>query len=191
MSSRSRAWYTPRMAKKRKVTPPPFLSPHPPPEAEVEKALALKYFTSEELAHLQSGPKSVELSMDEKIAILEMYSAGLQPTIIATRLSRAVSTVKKFITKHRSRIPLARAIIESQADVLAERVIKHSTVEEAMEILDRVDVLPKKDKNSGQSNSQFNLIIGMPGGSTVGSMASQGPPAIPVPSQKQIEAARK
>lgn len=193
----------PKVPKTRRATPkpgrvvPPSLTPYPPPnpvedlvkladslppEKRAPKEFTSRYLSSEELAELKTQQKSVGLTAAEKIVILEMAIADLGPTIIASRIGRSVQTVSKFLSQYRSTSVLGRAYLESKAEKLARRIVKSATVEESMEVLDRLDVLNKKreDRSAG-NNQQFNIIVG--GGA--GSMRE-----IPIPSQAQIEAAK-
>jgi transposase-like protein len=131
----------------------------------------------------EAGRISRTMTLEEKIFILEKYfshSWGIKK--IAKQIGRASSSVTRFVDKYRSTATLAKLHIEAQAENLAKRVTAKANVEESLEILDRIDVLPKKERKSEGGNS-FNIIVGMPGAQGV-----RG--AIPVPSQKQIEAAR-
>ncbi len=132
---------------------------------------------------LEDGRRARGLILEEKIFILESYfSKRWGPKKIAKLIGRASSTVTRFIDRYRSTATMARLHFEAQAENLAKRVTSKANVEEAMEVLDRIDVLPKKDRKE-QGGTSFNIIVGMPG-----QPGTRG--AIPVPSQKQIEAAR-
>jgi hypothetical protein len=197
------------VAKKSKANPPPpALSEFPPPNIAVDLAALRqevsagfppdaakvsdvlpeqsdprwKHITPAELADLLQRERSSGLMAAEKIAILEMTVAGLSPQVIATRLERSVAAVRKFQDRYRSRVPLARAFLESRADVFAKRVLEQADVDQSMEVLDRLDVLPKHERGSGNTNAQFNIIVG--GGTAPGSI-------IPAPDQKLIEASKE
>lgn len=127
--------------------------------------------------------RSRGLILEEKIFILESYyTKNWGPKRIGKLLGRASSTITRFLDRYRSTATLAKLHIEAQAENLAKRVTSKANVEEAMEILDRIDVLPKKDRKESGGNS-FNIIVG-----AVGAPGTRG--TIQVPSQKQIEAAR-
>lgn len=124
------------------------------------------------------------LSLEEKVFILEHRFSKAQPwgdLRIAKALQRPRRTVTEFIERYRSTNVLAKAYLEREAENLAKRIARKANVEQSMEVLDRLDVLPKKDRKAvaDQGGPQFSIIIGQ----------SQGAHAIPVPDQKAIEAA--
>lgn len=168
-----------------------------PPEVTKEGLINLKAFSTADpkTVHLQEkvaelneemledGRRSRGLILEEKIFILESYyKKNWGPKRIGKLLGRASSTITRFVDKYRSTATLAKLHIEAQAEHLAKRVTAKANVEESMEILDRLDVLPKKDRKTAEGSS-FNIIVGMPG-----APGTRG--TIQVPSQKQIEAAR-
>lgn len=164
---------------------PPF--PPPNPTADLielrqetgREEFASKYISAEELEYLRTEHKGNQLSADEKIAILEMSVAGLVPTVIGTRIGRNPATVRSFLTKYRSRNTIARAYIESKSDAIARKVVKNATVEEALEILHRIDVLPKPAEKQQTAQNQFQIVVGA---------VANGPV---MPSQAQIDAAKE
>lgn len=120
------------------------------------------------------------MSIDEKLFAIEAYfERNLSGKEIARQLGRNHSTVTRFLRKYKSTVPLARRLLEGSAEQLAERVIKKANVTEALEVLDRVDALPKKTRDDGQSAPRFNIFVGMPGKAATA----------PVPDQRAIEAA--
>lgn len=132
---------------------------------------------------LEDGRRSRGLILEEKIFILDAYyTKNWGPKRIGKFLGRPSSTISRFLDRYRSTASMAKLHMEAQAENLAKRVTAKANVEEAMEVLDRLDVLPKKDRKTPE-NTSFNIIVGMPG-----APGTRG--AIPVPSQKQIEAAR-
>lgn len=166
------------------------LAPFPPPNpgsdlielreevgGEIAEKFASRYISPEELEYLRTATKGKALTSDEKIAILEMSVAGLEPTTIAARIGRDPSTVRNFLTRYRPKNTIAKAYLEANSDKLAKRIIKSANVEEAIEVLGRIDVLPKP-LNAPVGNTQFNIVVG----------SAAGGPSIP--SQAQIEAAK-
>lgn len=123
--------------------------------------------------------KGQHLTVEEETIILEAhFSKGIGPKAIATVLGRPHSTISRFIQRYTSTAPIAAATMKAGAKKLAERVIKHANVTESLEVLDRLDALPKKQRsNDSVSGPQFNVFIG--GGSGA---------APPVPTQKAIDA---
>lgn len=173
----------------------PFESPRVPPKrsisddiqilestADLDKVLELTSVTQAELEEVKkAAPKF--LSTEEKLAILEMHSRQYAVEVIASRLSRSPETIRKFLSDYKPTTTLARAYFESRAEILAARVVKHADVDQSLEIMDRLDILNAKRKDAASTQTQFNVIVGVPGN-------SQTPSAIPVPSQADIEAAK-
>jgi AraC-like DNA-binding protein len=129
------------------------------------------------------------LSLDEKVFILEAYfSKNVGVKAISVELKRPSSTVTKFLQRYKSTVPLAKMHIAANAEVFARRVVKNANVTESLEVLDRVDALPKKSRGDGTGSPQFNIIVAMPG-----QQQSAGGAVInvPVPTQAAIEAARQ
>ena len=126
-------------------------------------------------------PRQVNyMTADEKITILDMYGKGLGPMIIAKRLHRNHGVISRFLDKYRTTVPMARLQFQAGAEKLAQRVLKKANVEESMEVLDRIDVLPKKERTQAQAPS-FSVMVAMPGD------AKSGPP---LPSAKEVNLAK-
>lgn len=126
------------------------------------------------------------LDLSEKAIIIRMYHGGYNVKAISTFLERTDATVRGCIEEYRPTTDMAKAKLKAGAERLANRILDMGSVEESLEVLDRLDVLPKKSKDAPQTAQQFNIIVG--GGS---SGTSTGPPALPMPSQEQIEAAKE
>jgi len=105
--------------------------------------------------------KSTYLSTDEQVIILEAYfSKNIAVNAIAEALGRNHSVVSRFIKKYTSTAPIAKKVLENSAERLARRVVSNANVQESMEVLDRLDVLPRKNRDSGTSGPKFNVFIG-------------------------------
>jgi len=152
------------------------------------KARLVKAATGKMLAEIK--PKIAEmrtegvvklLTLEEKIFILEAhFNKGVGIKQISKDLSRSIATVRRFVNQFRSTHLIAKLRFAAQADNLAKKVIAKADVDQAMEVLDRIDVLPRKERSKGPEVPQLNIIVGMPG----------QPSAIPAPSQKTIEASK-
>lgn len=105
---------------------------------------------------------------------MAMRAADIPITAIAKRLDRTPVAVRRFLKQYTSTVRQARQYFEAQAEKLAKRVVKHANVDQSIEVLDRIDVIPKKVQEAGM---QFNVVVGMPG------------QAIPVPSDRIITGA--
>lgn len=129
---------------------------------------------------IEADSRAKQLTTDEKIFILEAYfEKGVGPTVIAKSLNRNPSVIVRFVQKYRSTTKLARMHVEANAERLAQRVVAKANVTESLEVLDRIDALPKKSRGDEQTGPKFNIFVGMPGTKI----------APPVPDQKTIEAA--
>lgn len=125
-------------------------------------------------------PAYTFLSPEEKAIIIELFHESVSRHRIADILNREVSTVSRFLARYQSTTTASRMYFEANADRLAHRVVKNANVDQSLEVLDRLDVLPKKDRREDTSGPRFNVVIGMPG-------AAATPP---IPTQRAIEAAR-
>jgi predicted transcriptional regulator len=120
--------------------------------------------SEEDLREMQeAGRKGTPLSSQDKVSIIEAHARGISGSAIAKKLERNHSVISRFLDKYRTTAPLARLHFDANAERLAARVIKKANVEESLEVLDRMDVLPKKQQKDTGSRTSFNLIVGMPG----------------------------
>lgn len=128
--------------------------------------------------------KKGSLKMEEKMEILDLYAAGETDThLIGQKVGRSAATVQQFLWRYRSTTKTARMRIEAGAETLADRIVETANVTEALEVMDRLDILAKKRDKSAPITS-FALIIGAP---TLNDRRQGAANEIPVPSQKQID----
>jgi hypothetical protein len=106
---------------------------------------------------------------DEVAEMLELAERGDSVREIAKYMRRDPGTVAKHLSAFKSTGVVARRYYEAQQLELARRVVATANVEQILEIQDRLDVLPKKDRNASQG-PQVLVCVGMP-----------GQPALPVP----------
>lgn len=100
------------------------------------------------------------LSRDEVAAILNLHRTGKSQVEIAQILGCDHSTVSRWLDKLVDTTELAKHTLRNGAQALAERVIADADVEQSLEVLDRLDVVPKKRDESQRTGIQIN--IGMP-----------------------------
>jgi len=149
------------------------------PVEDIEKRMDTLQPLLDELEQ-EKDSKTTFMSLSEKTFILEAkFVKGMGSKVIARRIGRPQSTVVRFLRNYGSTASMAKLHFQAQAEHLARRITKKADVDQAMEVLDRIDVLPKRQRNNTESAQQFNIIVGMPG---------QG--SIPAPSQKTIEASK-
>jgi hypothetical protein len=125
------------------------------------------------------------LTVEEKLAALEMGRLKWPVQIIAARLDRNEDTIKKFLREYKPTLDLARAALEAKAEQLAHRIAKHADIDQSLEVMDRLGVLKKTLKDTGPSQNNFQVIVGMPG------QGPNSPSTIRIPSQADIEVAKE
>lgn len=132
------------------------------------------------LAMKKHEPRFTIMSSEEKAIAIELFHEGLSRHKIAAVLHREISTIVRFIQRYQSTTTASRMYFEANADKLAHRVVKNANVDQSLEVLDRLDVLPAKDRKGGGGDGgpRFNVMIGVPGAT------------IPIPTQREIEASR-
>ena len=146
--------------------------------SDPKKVHELKSVTEAELEEIKKArPKN--LSVEEKHAILEMYQLGYTTQIIAARLDRSFVAITRFLADYKPTTILAKAVFEANAEKLAYRVVRHADVEQSLEVMDRLKVLPKTAKDAGSGGSNFQIIVG-------GATAVSGQPSMPIPTQAEI-----
>lgn len=127
------------------------------------------------------------LSMDEKLQILDMYNGGETDThLIAQKFNRTPDAIRKFLWRYADTSKLATARIRGGAEQLADRIVEQANVDQALEVMDRLDILSKKRDKAAPATS-FNLVMGTFNVSKEGGKNAQG--GVPVPSQARIEEA--
>ncbi len=120
--------------------------------------MGAKHITDEERAEI------VRLAKDEDRNVSE----------IARIVGRERQTVAKVLACFKSTTKVAKAYAEAESLTLMRRVVKESNVDQALEVLDRTEALPKK-RDTATGHSQVIVCVGMP-----------GQPALSPPSQEQI-----
>lgn len=124
-------------------------------------------------------------TMAEKIACIDAYDELKDYAQVAVKMDRSEDSIRQFLMAYQSTTRGARLTLEAGAEKLAKRIIKDANVEESMEVLNRLDVLPDVDRSKVAPQTSFQIIVGMP--STNPSVKLEN--SVPVPTQKQIEAA--
>lgn len=112
-----------------------------------------------------------QTTTNDAIAMQKCAQAGLTQTEIAKQFGVHQSTVSKALNRLESTIDEAGMYARSKAADLAEKAIRNCDVDQALEILDRlqVDGLTKREKASGAPSVAI----------VVGSGAFYGLPALP------------
>ena len=100
------------------------------------------------------------LTIAETGLCLQLANEGLTQTAIAQRLACSQATVSRTLKAFTDTRELAKRRLHGSADRLVRRVIAKADVEESLELLDRIDVAPKRQASAGQG---VNIVIGMVG----------------------------
>jgi hypothetical protein len=132
------------------------------------------------MEEFQASQRPGNLTVDEQVIILEAhFTKGIGPNAIAKVLNRPHSTIVRFLQRYKSTAPIAKQLLTSKAADLAKRVVDNANVQESLEVLDRLDVLPRKNRGDGSaSGPRFNIFVGSGAAGTVP----------PVPTQDVIDA---
>lgn len=98
------------------------------------------------------------LSNAEIGAALQLHKVGRSQTEIAETLKCHRSTICRLLKDLEPTTEIAKLTAQHAALDLMKRVIKDADVEESLEVLDRIDVLPKRQSESGP---QIQIIQGI------------------------------
>lgn len=124
-----------------------------------------------------TGRTTPNLTDEERAKILDLAEHNYTVAQIADEIGRTPQPIYRFLATIKPTGKLARAYFDAKALQLSKRVVKDATVEESLEVLDRLDVLPaKRDKGGG--GPSVIVCVGMPGA-----------PALQPPMQDEIERA--
>lgn len=110
---------------------------------------------------VERKPDYSRLTRAELASLFALHRAGKNQVEIAHTLGCNVSTVSRWLSDLTDTTDLAKQTARNAAQKLVERVIKHANVEESLEVLDRIEVLPKRQSEG--KGAAVNIVIGMPG----------------------------
>jgi len=105
-------------------------------------------------------PDFSRLSMADEALILKLHDDGRPQTSIADMVGCSQSTVSLVLRTFADTRLEAKRVLANGARKLAERVVNDSDVDQALEVLDRLDVAPKRQQSA---SGGVNILIGMPG----------------------------
>jgi predicted transcriptional regulator len=118
------------------------------------------------------------LNRAEVGSILKLHEAGKTQVEIAQILGCSQPTVSRWLDELVDTRELAKHTLRSGAEKLAERIVKQADVEQALEVLDRLDVAPKKrDTHLGNA---IQIVVNTPG------QTSLAPPSALFQSNQQV-----
>jgi len=112
----------------------------------------------------QKGRTSSNLTDAERSEILHLAKDLNYPMVkIAAEIGRDPATVSRFLHGFKSTAHLARQYFDTEAYTLAQKIVKNADVDQALEILDRTDVLTRKRDPSEGGRPSVIVCVGMPG----------------------------
>lgn len=91
-----------------------------------------------------------------------MLDEGKSASEVAFTLGRAVSSISRLRSNYSSTAKLATRLIRANAEKLAQRVINHATVDEAIQVLSRpnIDVLKPPSRSDGNTGIFISVGAG-------------------------------
>jgi hypothetical protein len=107
-------------------------------------------------------PDYTRLSRAEVASVVALHRAGKTQTEIALTLGCNTSTVSRWLNQLGDTTELAKQKLRAGSAELVDRVLKRADIDQSLEVLDRLDVAPKRERNASNGN-QVNIVIGMPG----------------------------
>lgn len=90
------------------------------------------------------APKYKRVSRAAEALILKLAEAGKSQTEIAQIVGVSQPTVSRTLAEFADTRVVAKAVLNKHAKTLAERVVKDADVSQSLEVLDRLDVAPKR-----------------------------------------------
>lgn len=103
------------------------------------------------LAHVPFSTKEIQLAIMLREQKKTLHEIGAV-------LGRSHEGVRKILEEWTPTADLAKATLRRGAVVLADRVIAQADVTQALEVLDRLDVLPKRNTSS---DNKVQVVIGL------------------------------
>ena len=128
-------------------------------------------------------PKYTRVSREKEAAILKLAAIGKTQTEIADAVGVSQPTVSRTLSEFADSREHAKAILNKSAARLAERVAEQANVAESLDVLERIDVIRAKERDSG-AHGGVQVVVMMPG------QAQLEPPVIdlsPVPRNQLTE----
>lgn len=102
-----------------------------------------------------------QIGPDEQLLILNMIEDGKTIQQIALEIGRSETPIRRIVNKFHPTTVLATKFLRAKALKLAERVVKHSTVEEAIDVLSRPNIDVLKPLAKEQTNIGFFTSVSL------------------------------
>ena len=148
---------------------PPDPSPEPEPTAPPLSSRERALLTQAEIAEAERVIAGVReegktdfrtrLSTSQQAEIIVLRGKSIGVREIARIVGCSHPTVIGYLRKYANTVDIAKATMKAGAQTLAERVIEKANVDQSLEVLDRLDALPKKRNDAGGAPA-FNIMIG-------------------------------
>src|SRR5262249_2337589 len=87
------------------------------------------------------------ISASDWMIVRALSKEGLSVTEITSKTGLQAAEVERIVASFKDTREAARQLLEASAHVLAERVVQQADVEQALEVLDRLDVAPRRDRS--------------------------------------------
>lgn len=114
--------------------------------------------TEAQIAPAKRKADHSRLTYAEQSAALKLHATGKNQVEIAQALHCHSSTICRLLAEFTPTIDAAKLRLQSGADTLARRVIKNADVDQSLELLDRLEVAPKRQSDKGP---QIQIIQGI------------------------------
>lgn len=105
-------------------------------------------------------PAYKRLTQTQEALIVNLSRDGFTQTQIAQQIGCSQPAVSDVLRAFEDTRDLARLKLRNAAQRLAERVIINADVDQSLEVLDRLEVAPKRQIDS--SRDRVTILIGMP-----------------------------
>ena len=136
--------------------PPPAPKPKTPAVALVNPNL------EPALTEPERTPDYTRLTPTDVALILRLSNEGRQQIEIAQVIGCHHSTVSRCLAEFSCTRVMAQARLANAADRFATRVIEYASVDQSLEMLDRLDVANRK-RDETRGDTKVQILVGMPG----------------------------
>lgn len=103
------------------------------------------------------------LSAADHALIVRWADEGKTQTLIAQRLGVSQGRISQVLAEFRDSRPLARKRLEAGSLELAQRIVADADPDQAIDVLERLEVLPPKQAGGGGGITIVNQVAGMAG----------------------------
>ena len=119
--------------------------------------------------------------------VLSLDKQGFTQTEIAQKLGVSQATISRILDRYVDTRELAKLRLHNSAASLAERVIQDADVEQSLEVLDRIDVVVKRQGEGRNTGGVQVLVLQQGQGQLVPPVIDITPSLSPVPRNEIAE----